>query len=226
MFGPAGGAGVQVSFEQLCAQAGLTLRIPSSIDSLCCGTPWSSKGLPDGYAAMRERVLPLIYSASRDGELPVVVDATSCTEGFSKMVASDVSGPAIRVIDALQFVAERVLPVLGEYRRLESVSVHPTCSSFQLGLNDTLTTIAAAVADRVQVPVDWGCCAFAGDRGLLHPELTASATATEAREVTAYGAAAHASCNRTCELGMTRATGQPYRHILELLAEVALPGRQ
>ena len=222
MFGPAGGEGVQVSFERLCAQAGLMLRIPSSIDSLCCGTPWSSKGLPDGYAAMRERVLPLIYSASRDGKLPVVVDATSCTEGFYKMVASDVAGPPIRVIDALEFVAERVLPVLGDYRRLESVSVHPTCSSTQLGLNGTLATIAAAVADRVHVPLDWGCCAFAGDRGLLHPELTASATAAEAREVTAYGADAHASCNRTCELGMTRATGQPYRHILELLAEVAI----
>ncbi|MEA4943374.1 MAG: hypothetical protein VB080_02945 [Propionicimonas sp.] len=34
-------------------------------------------------------------------------------------------------------------------------------------------------------------------------------------------ATAHASLKRTCELGMTRATGRPYRHILELLAEQA-----
>lgn len=32
--------------------------------------------------------------------------------------------------------------------------------------------------------------------------------------------AAHASVNRTCELGLTRATGKPYRHPLELLDEV------
>ena len=31
---------------------------------------------------------------------------------------------------------------------------------------------------------------------------------------------AHASCNRTCELGMTRATGVPYRHVIEVLAEL------
>jgi D-lactate dehydrogenase len=37
------------------------------------------------------------------------------------------------------------------------------------------------------------------------------------------GATAHASCNRTCELGMTRATGEPYRHILELLEELTRP---
>jgi D-lactate dehydrogenase len=59
---------------------------------------------------------------------------------------------------------------------------------------------------------------------MLHPELTASATAPQAAEVAERGAAAHVSCNRTCELGMTRATGAPYRHVLELLAEVAARG--
>ena len=64
------------------------------------------------------------------------------------------------------------------------------------------------------MPDDWGCCAFAGDRGLLHPELTASATRAEAADLAKRAFAAYASVNRTCELGMTRATGQPYRHLL------------
>ena len=25
------------------------------------------------------------------------------------------------------------------------------------------------------------------------------------------------SCNRTCEIGMSRATGRPYQHVLEVL---------
>ena len=68
------------------------------------------------------------------------------------------------------------------------------------------------------VPDDWGCCAFAGDRGLLHPELTAAATAPEAAELRGRDFTAYASVNRTCELGMTRATGRSYRHVLEVLA--------
>jgi D-lactate dehydrogenase len=52
---------------------------------------------------------------------------------------------------------------------------------------------------------------------MLHPELTASATAREAEELSARPFAAYASTNRTCEIGMTRATGKPYQHILELL---------
>ena len=75
------------------------------------------------------------------------------------------------------------------------------------------------------VPDDWGCCAFAGDRGMLHPELTASATAVESAEVAAADEArdgfdAFVSANRTCEIGMTRATGKPYRHVIEVLEQL------
>ena len=77
-----------------------------------------------------------------------------------------------------------------------------------------------AVADRVEVPESWGCCAFAGDRGMRHPELTASATAPEADSVRALDVDAYASVNRTCEMGLSRATGRTYRHIIELLEEV------
>jgi D-lactate dehydrogenase len=77
--------------------------------------------------------------------------------------------------------------------------------------------LAGAVATRVTIPDDWGCCAFAGDRGMLHPELTASATSGEAHEVVAGVFDAYVSCNRTCEIAMTRATGHPYQHVLEVL---------
>lgn len=122
-------------------------------------------------------------------------------------------------MDAVQFVAERVLPVLGVVDQLDSLALHPTCSSTRLGLNPALEAVANAVAAEVLIPENWGCCAFAGDRGMLHPELTASATHRQADDVAIFDASAHASCNRTCELGMSRATGKDYRHLLELLEE-------
>ena len=69
------------------------------------------------------------------------------------------------------------------------------------------------------MPPSWGCCAFAGDRGLLHPELTASATDKQAAEINEREFDAYASVNRTCEIGMSKATGHTYRHVLEYLAE-------
>jgi D-lactate dehydrogenase len=224
MFGPAdGGPGVQAAVEELCHRAGVTLLVPEGVDALCCGTPWSSKGLAPGLATMRRRTLDVLRAATRDGALPVICDAASCTEGIVHAVEEDLGTP-LTVVDAVQFVADRVLPRLpASERRLASLVLHPTCSSTRMGLNPALTRVASAVADEVHVPEGWGCCAFAGDRGMLHPELTASATSREAASVAELGGGAHASCNRTCELGMTRATGQEYRHVLELLAEVTRP---
>jgi D-lactate dehydrogenase len=127
------------------------------------------------------------------------------------------------IIDSVEFALRHILPTLPDHARLESLALHPTCSSTRLGLNESLTTVAQSVAEHVLVPENTGCCAFAGDRGMLHPELTESATRAEAADITAMGATAHASCNRTCELGMTRATGEPYRHVLELLEELTRP---
>ncbi|RAM35843.1 FAD-binding and (Fe-S)-binding domain-containing protein [Arthrobacter globiformis] len=237
MFGPAGsggsgsdageseqaGRGVQYSLEQLCERAGITLLVPDGIDSLCCGTPWSSKGLVAGQETMQEKTLAALREATRDGELDIICDASSCTEGLRQ--AMEIDAPArgqrpLRIVDAVDFAAEHIVPRLGDHQKLDSLALHPTCSSTRMGINDALNAVADAVAEKVDVPVTWGCCAFAGDRGMLHPELTASATRKQGEEVAGMGASAHASCNRTCELGMTRATGKDYRHVLELLEEV------
>lgn len=216
MFGPEGSDGVGESFLRLCERAGVAISTPDNIPSLCCGTPWKSKGLTDGYAEMRSRVVASLQRATREGELPVVCDASSCTEGLQVLL--DSAGElGIRVIDAVAFVEKTVLPHLPVGAKVASLALHPTCSSRRLGIDGALARIAAAAADEVLVPDDWGCCAFAGDRGMLHPELTASATALEAAEVGRVAVAAHASVNRTCELGMTRATGEPYRHVLQVL---------
>jgi D-lactate dehydrogenase len=225
MFGPADrGPGVQDSVEKLCELAEVTLLTPNDVEVLCCGTPWSSKGMATGYRTMRELTVSAVVAATRAGELPVVCDASSCTEGLVKMLRE--SAPQVRVIDAVTLIAERVLPGLADHPRLDSLTLHPTCSSTQLGVNDALLAIAREIADDVAVPLDWGCCAFAGDRGMLHPELTASATADQAAQIRERDARGHASCNRTCELAMTRATGKPYRHVIEILADLvaAAPG--
>ena len=224
MFGPAaGGIGVQRSFEQLCERVGVTVLVPATVDQLCCGTPWSSKGMDEGAAVVRTRTLAALREATQNGLLPVICDASSCSEGIAHLIQDDTQSPPLRVIDAVDFAAERILPLLPEHERIASLVIHPTCSSTRLGINPALSSVAAAVADTVSIPDDWGCCAFAGDRGMLHPELTASATRVQADQVREVGADAHASCNRTCELGMSRATGEEYRHVLELLEEVTRP---
>ncbi|WP_448808852.1 FAD-binding and (Fe-S)-binding domain-containing protein [Agromyces bauzanensis] len=222
MFGPAEGSiGAAASFRLLCERAGVALVTPVGIDGLCCGTPWKSKGLATGYRTAIEKSVQALLAASDGGRLPIVCDNSSCTEGLVHALENvgelDGAPVSLRIVDAVDFAVEHLLPALDIREQLESLALHPTCSSTRLGSNDHLRELANAVAVDAVVPDAWGCCAFAGDRGMLHPELTASATAAEAAELSERDFDAHASCNRTCEIGMTRATGAPYVHILELL---------
>ena len=222
MFGPAAGtAGVGASLESLAAKAGIALRLPVGVEGLCCGTPWKSKGILVGYGEMVAKTMSALWAASERGFLPIVCDNSSCSEGLvlslEKAIGQHPEYSAMRLVDAVDFTADQILPRLVIDEPLGSVVVHPTCSSTRAGSNANLLKIAAATASTVTVPDDWGCCAFAGDRGMLHPELTESATRREAAGVVSGDFEAYVSCNRTCEIGMTRATGHPYQHVLEVL---------
>ncbi len=85
LFEPCGGdaaPGPARSFLELCARAGVGVRLPEDLPSLCCGTVWRSKGLTDGAAAMAVRTVTSLLVASEDGRLPVVCEASSCTHGL------------------------------------------------------------------------------------------------------------------------------------------------
>lgn len=212
------GGGATSALVALCERAGVGLRTPADLPDLCCGTPWKSKGHLDGHRRMSTMVADSLRKATDGGRLPVVVDASSCAEGVI-IALETVKAEGITVLDAVEFVASRVAPALTVSAPVASVAVHPTCSSTALGSTEALVALARVVSDDVVVPVAWGCCAFAGDRGMLHPELTASATAPEAAELATRDFTAYVSGNRTCEIGMSRATGQEYRHVLEVLEE-------
>ena len=171
MFGPQGdGIGASAAFAKLVERAGLSLVVPDGIDGMCCGTPWASKGMATGHDIMQRRVNDELIAATDGGRLPVIVDATSCTHGFQDMAETI----GITVIDAVAFVNDKVVDKLEVSNKIDSITIHPTCSTAHLSLIDDLSQVAAAAAETVNVPREWNCCGYAGDRGMLHPELTLS----------------------------------------------------
>ena len=177
IFGPPGLAEAMVAVS---ARAGMPVWIPDDVAGRCCATPWTSKGYRARRRVRGEQDGRGAVAMERGGRAPVVVDASSCTHGLTDAVAE--RHPELE-LSTRSPGPRRLLPRLSIKRRLGSIAIHPTCSARHLGLARPLQAVAAELADEVVVPPTATCCGFAGDRGFLHPELTASATAPAAREL-------------------------------------------
>jgi D-lactate dehydrogenase len=206
---------------RVAARAGLRLHIPEGVSRHCCGMPFGSKGFPDAQSVAANATIAHLWMASGEGTLPVVVDTSPCAYALKGGEGLDPANrqrlARMRIVDAVEYFATDVLPSLTVRRHAGTVVLHPVCSLVKMGSTPALDTIARACSDGVFVPPSTGCCGFAGDRGFLVPELTASATRIPAEEVRAVSADGYYSSSRTCELGMTRATGRPYRSWIHLL---------
>jgi D-lactate dehydrogenase len=205
------------------ARAELAVWIPPDVAGHCCATPWSSKGYSRGQDHMAAKTAAALWRWSDGGRLPVVIDASSCAQGLLHDVAARLPEDErarfaqVEVLDSIAWVHDRLLPRLHVPHKVASVAVHPTCSASQLGLAGKLEAVARELAEDVLVPAATSCCGMAGDRGLLHPELPASAMRDAAAELAATPSAEHVCSNRTCEIGLQQTTGAPYASFVLLL---------
>jgi D-lactate dehydrogenase len=214
------------AMDEVLRWAGFSVRRPDGIDGLCCGMAFASKGYPEAAKAAARRTAEALWRASSGGRLAVVTDASPCAGTLAELVAQVLkeTGREVRMLDFPTFWAREVLPgVADPPRRKGTAILHPTCTLIKSGGVADLLAVARAHAETVEVPLFAECCGFAGDRGFLVPELTASATAVEAAEVRRLlerepGAGCYSTC-RTCEIGMSRAVGRPFRSLLHLVHE-------
>jgi D-lactate dehydrogenase len=125
------------------------------------------------------------------------------------------------LLDSVEFARDWLIPHLKITPLPENVILHPNCALRKLNLDKALKQVVDRCVQSAVVPENLGCCAFAGDRGLLVPELTASATALEAAEVLAKPYDGYYSSNLTCEMGMALATRKPYRSFLYLIEKAS-----
>jgi D-lactate dehydrogenase len=206
----------------LAQRAKLFIQIPPDTEGHCCGVPFASKGYTAAYKATLHKTIRKFWDWSEHGKYPIVIDTTSCTHTLR--TCSDGLNEEdkklwdqILILDGIEFLHDHVLPKLNIRRLDDEVILHPNCSARKLGLDVKLIAIAKQCAKSATVPLNLGCCAFAGDRGLLFPELTGSATQKETAEVNTRDYDGYYSSNITCELGMSEATGKDYVSIVYLV---------
>ncbi len=204
-------------------KVGILLTLPDNISDLCCGMPYSSKGYKEAENEMIKKTIDQLYIETEKGKLPILIDTSACT--YQLMNTTPMNDNLQRKWQALTFVdivsfllhcvEQMSLPKLDR-----SIILHPTCSTRKMNLSESLKELAEICAKRVIIPEEESCCGFAGDRGLLIPELTDHATKKIAESLNDINNDVNGySTSRTCEIGMMSATDRNYESIAILVKE-------
>ncbi len=219
------------AFGEILNQADIKFKYPEDVSNLCCGLSFSSKGYEAAALQAAIQTTESLWISSDHGKLPIVMDTSPCS---SHMLQYDqiLSGihlarwRSLKIYDVVEYLHDVVLEKLSLWHVQKKIVLHPTCSTRRMNLTGKMEAIAQRCAREVIIPKDLGCCAFAGDRGILMPDLTASATSAEATELKSIEAEGHYSTSRTCEIGMSLATDASYESIINLVHKAVIQPTQ
>jgi D-lactate dehydrogenase len=194
----------------LLRKAGYTVIIPEGKDNLCCGMAFSSKGFRKQARQKESELNEALLKASRNGELPIVCDMSPCLLHMRETLDS-----RLKLYDQVAFIHDFLLDKLTFEKQPVSITIHTTCSSTKMHLEEKLYTVAALCAEKVIVPENVSCCGWAGDRGFFYPELNRSALASLKH---GNGDATEGYSNsRTCEIGLSINSGVTYKSLVYLV---------
>ena len=196
---------------ELLNKAGFEVIFPSNMESLCCGTIWESKGMPDEAQRKAAELELALLKASENGRFPILCDQSPCLHRMRHTMQH------LHLHEPAEFIDKYVLNELDITPLDACVAVHVTCSTRQMGLAQTIVRVTQACAKTVLVPEEIGCCAFAGDKGFTEPELNEWALRKLKPQIEKSGATMGVSNSRTCEIGLTTHSGIEYHSIAHLV---------
>ena len=201
----------------LLQKAGYEVIFPEKMDHLCCGTIWESKGLPDIAERKVKQLEDALYKASECGKYPVVCDQSPCLHRMKQHIGK------VRLYESAEFIWTFLKDRLKFTRTDTPVALHLTCSTKLMKIDRMVHDLAAMCSTSVLIPEGVGCCGFAGDKGMTHPELNAYALRKLKGQLEEKGITVGYSNSRTCEIGLQTNSGIPYRSIVYLVNSCTEP---
>lgn len=200
-------------------KAGYQIIIPNSLNELCCGMPYESKGMSEIAEQKSQQLEQALWQATEQGLYPTLIDTSPCTK-----ISIEKFTLPLTIHEPTGFINQFVLEHLEITPVDETVMLHITCSSQRMGIDKDMLQLAKRCASKVIVPEHIQCCGWAGDKGFTTPELNAAAVQSLKAQVP-NDCKRGFSNSRTCEIGLSHHSGVPYQSILYLVDEVSKPVR-
>jgi len=193
---------------EIAEKTNIELLIPEGIEDTCCSTPFSSKGFEDPGLTMFNKAIEVLYKSSSNGKIPIVIDTSPCTYKFlhpSENISDEIriKWKKLTFIDIIPFLNDATKTVIKTPIEKDIV-LHPTCSTHKMEHVEIMRELAERCANKVVIPQNTSCCGFAGDRGMIVPDLTKNAVELNKSSLTEKERKYNGySSSRMCEIGVS-----------------------
>ena len=151
--------------------------------------------------------------------MPILVDTSPCTHQLLDFhqelnISSREKLDNLKIVDLIDYL-KLCADVFNNPKLKGEITIHPTCSTEKMDQTPKLKALADICIENVILSENWGCCGFAGDKGLNTPELNRSATKYVRDEYKNLNSGY--STSRTCEIGMMTHSNIDYKSIAYLV---------
>lgn len=194
-------------------KAGYEVLFPENMESLCCGTPWESKGFLDIANMKSTELESSLMKVSKNGLIPILCDTSPCI--YRMKIVMD---KRLKMYEPFEFIHDFLLDKLSFNKLDKKLAFHITCSSIKMNLNEKFIKVVESCTSAATIPEEVGCCGFAGDKGFSQPKLNSWALRKLKPQV--RNCVSGYSNSRTCEIGLSKNSGINYKSIMYLVDEV------
>ncbi len=191
-------------------KAGYEVLFPKNLNNLCCGLSFTSKGFKEIGDAKLSELINELKIITNNFELQVLSDMSPC---FHRIKTSGNS--MLKIYEPAEFTLLYLKDKLVFEKTDEPVAIYPTCSTQLSGLSEKVKEVAGLCSSNVYMP-EVNCCGFAGDKGFTHPELNEHGLKNYKKELPENCISGY-STSRTCEIGLSKNTGIPFKSIFYLV---------
>lgn len=203
---------------RLLQKAGYEIIYPENLNNLCCGMAFASKGFKQQGDEKADELVTALNKASKNGKYPVLYDTSPCMYRTKEYIAIH-NNANFKIYEPIEFIFDYLKERLKFNKQEKTVTIHTTCSSKKMGLDEKFKALTSLCVTEVIVPTEVGCCGFAGDRGFTYPELNASALKTLKPSLPDNCHEGYSN-SRTCEIGLSVNSGISYKSIIYLVDDV------
>jgi len=202
------------SVSSLLRMADYHEAVPQSLEGLCCGLSFESKGHVEAGLFKLHELEKKLWEVSDEGRRPVLFDTSPCFVRFREN--QNLRRWKAGIYEPACFFADKLAPRLTIEKLSTPLLYHIPCSAQKAGLSDAYHRAASLLSGQPTFMGE-GCCGFAGDKGLHFPELPLSAVKNF--EGFDSGCQRGVSGSATCEMALSAHGRRPFSSILKVAEE-------